>query len=217
MSLLGLILPITIDNIAISSLSYDLAVESVYTVYTQFGIFIFSPIIINFISDDYKEKTIYFYHKLGYSPLSYYLTKVISLVILLIITTLSSSLLLSLIFANYSILLAVFLKLLAVSSLFAILSSLFAFIFNSFVKAFIANFIFWLIGNLLSAGGGFLEFFSYYDAANTNYKNFIDFLSDKGINIFSLLAKDYLYDFFILIISLILVFAFRKVWKKNGI
>lgn len=215
--LLGLVLPVTIDKVAYDKLSYSLAAESVYTVYTQFGIFIFSAIIINFISDDYKEKTIYFYKKLNFNPVIYYLEKVLLVISLLGITSLVSSLALSVLFKNFQLFAPVFLKTLAVLILFAIMSCFFAFVFDNFVKAFIVNFIFWLVGNLLSAGRGFWEYFCYYDAANTNYNIFISFLDGKDVGIGKLLLTDYAYDLVVLILCLILIFIFKKKWIKNGI
>lgn len=66
---LGYILLVTLDNVG--SVEYKQMVYSVYTVISQFGPLVFSPIIINNITEDYKNKNIVFYKASNYSPITY--------------------------------------------------------------------------------------------------------------------------------------------------
>lgn len=215
--ILGMVLLVTIDKVRVSYLTYKLTVESLYTVITQFGPIVFSPIIIYFISNDYKENLIYFYEKLNYSASKYFTNKILSLFVLFGITSLCASLLTSLYFNNFSLTIIVFLKIFSVIMLYVIIASFFAYFFDSFVKSFFTNFIFWIIGIIISASGGIAEAFAYYDAANTDYKDFIKFLDGEKINIIRQIMNSYIYNIVVFIACIMLVWILRERWKKNGI
>lgn len=56
MGILGLFLLVSLDGYKFAEISLGMLQYSIYTVYTQFGFFIFPVLAINFIAIDYKEK-----------------------------------------------------------------------------------------------------------------------------------------------------------------
>lgn len=51
--------------------------NSIYTVYTEFGMLIFPVLILQTFSGDYKNKNILFYKLMGYNWLRYFLEKLL--------------------------------------------------------------------------------------------------------------------------------------------
>lgn len=51
--------------------------NSIYTVYTEFGMLIFPVLVLQTFSSDYKNKNILFYKLLGYNWLHYFLGKLL--------------------------------------------------------------------------------------------------------------------------------------------
>ena len=82
---LGGLLMFSIDKVAIEEITQKLLTYSTYTVYTQFGLFFFSPFIINCITSDYKSKNILFYKFIRINAFLYFLQKLLFLFVLSII------------------------------------------------------------------------------------------------------------------------------------
>lgn len=214
---LGFALLVTIDGYSLAELSQNLVVESVYTVVTQFGPLVFSAITIYFISNDYKEKTIYFYQKLNYNPVKYYIAKISSLFILFALTLFLATSILALYFKNFSGFFIVFFKMFTVIMVEVMVACFFAFLFDNFVKAFFTNFLVWIIGIVISAKGGIFEYFAYYDAANRDYGQFIHYLKGMVPSIGQQFLSAISYNLLIFLTCTVLVALARKRWVKNGI
>ena len=70
---LGYVLLVSLDKISNPSLE-ELFI-SIYTVFTQFGMLIFSVLTIQTFATDYKEKNILFYKLMGITGLDFFLKK----------------------------------------------------------------------------------------------------------------------------------------------
>lgn len=215
--ILGYILLVTIDGV--ENPSFELMIESVYTVYTQFGILIFSVFIIMQYYVDYKEKTICFYRTLGYSASRYWLSKIG----MIIIATVSGSAIVSLIiciaYTRLVELHIVFFKIESVMIYYVLISSILGFIFDNFLTAFFVNIFLWISGIVLSSTSPFMKYFAYYDASNSNFKKFISCIKggyEKKELLYNI-VEGYLYNIIIFILCLLIVCCFSRRWIKNGI
>lgn len=216
---LGYILLGTVDDI--KNPSFELMVESVYTVYTQFGILIFSVFIIMQYYIDYKEKNICFYRTLGYSVGHYWLSKIGMLIIATILGSAIVSLIICVAYTRLVELHIVFFKIESVMIYYVLISSILGFVFDNFLTAFFVNIFLWISGIVLSSAStsSFMQYFAYYDASNTNSKKFIFCIEGKyeKIELLYNILEGYLYDAIIFILCLLLVFCLSRRWIKNGI
>lgn len=215
--ILGLILLTTIDGVSV--ITFQNLFESVYTVFTQFGPLIFSALIISIFYIDYKEKNIFFYYKLGLSPLKYYISK---LSMLMIVSCLSSCLVSLLICYNdFSCInfLIVFLKIESVIIYYIVVMSTIAFIVPNFMIAFFINFVLWIIGIIISTMGHFFKYFAYFDASNEDYKFLMKYIDNKVsfANLMIQITHNYIFVFLVFIICFIIIFLSSKRWFLNGI
>lgn len=72
---LGYILLASLDKITNPTIAE--LYNSIYTVYTEFGMLIFPVLIIQTFSRDYKNKNILFYKVMGYNWFQYFIEKLI--------------------------------------------------------------------------------------------------------------------------------------------
>ena len=215
--LLGLILLVTIDKVEV--IIFHNLFESVYTVFTQFGSLLFSAIIITQFYIDYKEKNVYFYSKLGLSPLKYYISKVLMIVVISIFSTGLVSFLVCIRGASLMEFMVVFLKIECVMIYYILVVSAISFVIPNFLVAFFVNFALWIIGIITSSIGSVFEYCAFFDASNNDYKVLMEFIDDKvSIDSFALqIASDYAFIFVVFIICMCVVCLFRKRWYINGI
>lgn len=192
---------------------------SVYTVYTQFGPLLFSSIFIIQFYVDYKEKNIIFYKSLNKDALSYFVSKLTTLIIGTLIGTLVSSLLICLPYSEYKLLPVVFLQIQSVMIFYCVTISVLGFIFSNFLLAFFSNFFIWILGIIISNFGELFRYFAFYDASTYNYKLFVNFIDKKTtINLLlTNIGKNYMFNLVLCVFSLLIVKIFQKRWIKNGI
>ncbi|WP_058486656.1 ABC transporter permease [Defluviitalea phaphyphila] len=214
---LGYVLLVVLDEV--TKVTFQNFVESVYTVYTQLGIFIFSPIIIKQIYTDYKEKNIMFYKALNYNTSRYYISKVFMVIMGTIMGSIIATLLICVPFGKFNLFFIVFLKIEAVMIFYSILMTFLGFIFSNFIVAFCVSIAAWIIGMQISAISKNLRFFAYYDAINLDYQEFIKFLKNKLAfqSIFINIGENYLFNIIILIICIALVNILKRKWISNGV
>jgi len=214
--ILGYFLLVTIDHMEVSSIS--LLFESTYTVFTQFGMLIFSPLIIYQFSSDYKEKTILFYKAAGFNSLKYFLCKILTLIISFTASILIVSFLVCSLFADFSIIHIMISYFETVVICYIIEIGIWAFLFKNFVISFFVNFTTWIVLIVLSSLGGIMSYASYYDASSPLYDNLTKYLDHKPCaNVLSYCGKSILYDICIFTLSLIVVLIFSRKWEKNGV
>lgn len=215
--ILGLILLTTIDGISV--ITFQNLFESVYTVFTQFGSLLFSALIISMFYIDYKEKNIFFYYKLGLSPLKYYISKILMLIA---ISFFSSSLVSFLICCNnfsFTNFIIVFLKIECVVIYYIIIMSTIAFIVPNFMMAFFINFVLWIVGIIISTIGHFFEYFAYFDASNKDYKFLMKYVDNRVDfnDVIIQIMHNYIFVILVFVICFIIIFLCRKRWFSNGV
>jgi putative peptide transport system permease protein len=211
---LGYILLVGIDKIV-----HPTAEEfyfSTYTVFTQFGPIIFSVIVLYFYISDYNGKNILFYKLLGYKALRYYLEKQGILVLWLLVPTIIMSLLISLVYNDYSKLVPMFLCYAFVLVYIVLIASIWGFLFKNLILSFCVNLSLWLISIVASSYATVIGILAYFDASNSFYENVENYLSGS---LFSsdMIINPLLYDVGLFVVVAVVVFLFRRRWQKNGI
>lgn len=214
---LGYILLVSIDGIKNSS--FEQFFESVYTVYTQFGVLIFSVFIIMQFYIDYKEKNIYFYRKLGHTSIHYFLSKIGMIFIATIMGNLIVSFIMCISYSCLDKLSIVFFKIESVMIYYVLVASTLGFIFKNFLTAFFVNIFLWILGIVLSYISSLTKYFAYYDASNSNYKKFISCLEGKygNIELLQNIGNGYLYDGILFLLCLLIICCLSRRWMKNGV
>lgn len=211
---LGFILVVSLDKIPRPTIEQLLF--STYTVYTQFGMLIFSVLVMYQITVDYKEKNILFYKLCGYNWLKYFLIKLGIALFWLSVATVISLLVVSLIYGDFSYVLPMLFYFESVLIYEVLVTSLWGFLFKNLIVGFVANLLFWLVSIVASTGNKFFALLSYYDASNDMYQRVEKYFDTKG-NVSLPIGNNCLYLLGVFIIILILVGIFRKRWVRNGI
>lgn len=214
---LGYILLVALDKVEI--VTATLLEESVYTVYTQFGLFLFSPFFINIITEDYKDKNIVFYKILGYNQLTYFLQKLLFISICSVLGSLLSSCLVFGLHGYYAMIPIFFAKILAVMLFFSTLCLFFSFVLGKFLVTFFTIIILWISGIFVSQISPPMNYFAYYDAVSYDYKDFFHFLRGKILleEFMPNLWKNFIFDSATLVLFLFLLILLKRSWIKNGI
>lgn len=215
--ILGYILLVTIDKV--QDVTFQDMFESVYTVYTQFGTLLFSALIIMQFYIDYKEKNIFFYKSLGFSELKYFLSKINMIFVATLIGSIISSSIICIPYTKFELLPLVFLKIESVMIYYTIVISTLGFVFSNFLLAFFVNIFLWIMGIVVSAISPIMEYFAYYDASTSDFQYLMSYLDGKLsiIELMQHIGGNYLYDFVILLVCLIIVRCLHRRWIKNGI
>ncbi len=213
---LGYILLVALDKVSVVTAS--VLAESVYTVYTQFGLFFFAPLFIYTVSGDYKDKTIAFYRTLKYIPLTYFIQKLLFIFICSVIGALISSVLVYAPYGDCTVLPFFFLKVLSVITFFGIATLFLAFMSGKFIVAFFTAVILWITGIIISQAAAPLRYFAYYDAVAQDYETFIHFLRGElpAHNIALHITHNVIFNTAVLTVSLLAVSLCKKQWIKNG-
>lgn len=210
---LGYILLISIDkieNVTIQQLFF-----SVYTVFTQLGMMIFSIIIIYFINSDYKEKNILFYKILGVNAKSYFLSKVIILILWYSISIILISTIVCFFYKNFSYLF-IMINYLENSIIYIILIvSMFSFLFKNMLVVFCTNFFVWIMSIVTLTVFPNFKYIAYFDASNEVY-NILEKYLEVGKTNWSTINL-LLYNLIIFIIVFLVITIFSKRWTKNGV
>ena len=212
---LGYVLLVTLDNCV--HVNAKLLIESVYSVYTQFGMLMLSPLFIYQIYIDYKEKNILFYKYHNYNAVTYFLSKVLSQLVVLLIGTFFSSLTTCIIANDFRFLFVQFAKCSMVMLFYLFIASFCAFIVNSYIFSFFINLAIWLIGIIVSSLTKGLRYLAYYDSSGKNFKGYILYINGKTKLYSNIFIKDLTFDLVVVVIIVVLIFALRKRWIKNGI
>lgn len=172
--ILGYILLVTIDGY--ESVSYAQLLESVYTVYTQFGTLLFSAFIIMQFYIDNKEKNVLFYKALNYSAVRYFTEKILAMIISSAIGTLFGVLLISIVYQSWDLTIVMFVKIECVIIYYIEIASVISFVVGGYIAAFATNFFIWIVGIVVSPISTWTSLFAYYDASTSDYKKCISFL-----------------------------------------
>ena len=173
--------------------------ESVYTVFTQFGLLFFSPIVIYTFSNDYKEQNILFYKMSGCSSVKYFINKLSALAI-------------------YSLTVIMILYLSCVTLFYLTVSSIWAYICKNFMTGFFVNLVIWLFTIVVAQSNKRLYMVAFYDSSSKVHKTFINLLNDsRYVKLMPLCVESIIYDVIVVGIALLIAELFKNRWKKNGI
>ncbi len=137
----------TVDNL--ERITYNDFIHSAYTVYTQFGFFIFTVITFATFMLDYKEKNILFYKNMGINMYKWYVNK---LLILMLWITLSNTVCLtivSIIYKSFGDFIVIFLYFQNVVTYIVLISTILAFLFKNILTAFVVNLFLWIFGIIM--------------------------------------------------------------------
>ena len=215
-NILGYVLLITIDHVQVQSIY--LLFESTYTVFTQFGMLIYSPLVISLFANDYKEKNILFYKSAGCSAVQYFANRVLVLIIGFLGAITLVTVVVAAIFRDFSILHIMLSYYWLVTICFIFEISLWAFLFKSFIFSFFVNFTLWIVLTVISSIGGVFQYAAYYDASSPLYENLVQFLRSQPCeSVMSLCLQSGFYDICVIVVVFVMVIIFKRRWNRNGI
>lgn len=189
---------------------------SIYTVYTEFGMLIFPVLMLQTFSNDYKNKNILFYKLIGYDWLRYFGTKVLLNFCMISIPTVVGTLLISMIYGNFSYLLVMIFYFESVLCFQVLLECMWGFLFKNMIVAYVVNFAYWLFSIVFATASANLSFLARYDAANAVYKDLSNYFvtqSNQYLNI----GGNCLYTMGVVVVVMFVIFINRRRWEKNGI
>lgn len=214
--ILGLFLLISLDGYKFQEVSLGLLQYSIYTVYTQFGFFIFPVLAIYSITIDYKEKNIAFYRALGFEGYSYFLYKAGTLLIFITIGNIATALISSCVYGDFSNMLFFLIKLENVSVYITLSSMLYAYIFKNMMVAYCFNFAFWVMSIVLYSMIDLFKIFCFYDASLERHSSIqIVFESKKFMHVS--VVNEIFYNIIALVLIIFIVYVFKKRWEENGV
>ena len=211
---LGYILLASLDKIAHPAI--EELFNSIFTVYTEFGMLIFPVLTIQLFSNDYKNKNILFYKLCGYDWLKFFFSKAIVSLLFLGTATYLGIIIVSALYGNFSyagIMLFYFTSVLVYE---VFLTCLWGFLFKNMIAGYVVNFAYWLCSLMASSASDKLVWFAYYDAAHKTYKDFMEYLKSQDSSYLSI-GGNLVYSIGVIAVVLAIVFVFRKRWERNGI
>lgn len=213
---LGFFLLVSLDGYAFREVTRGVLQYSIYTVYTQFGFFIFPVLAIYLITLDYKEKNVVFYRLIGLNGCTYFLYKAITLLIYVTVGNILTSIIVSIIYKDFSNVILFFMKLENVSVFIIIISLMYAYLFKNMMSAYCVNFALWVASIVLYSVGDFFKYLCFYDASLERHTSFQKIL-EKGVFMHGSVMDEMIYNIVIFIMVLFVVFISKKRWIKNGI
>lgn len=208
---LGIILPIGLDHV--KHLSMEEYIFSIYTVYCQFGMMLFSFVVAYMLNNDYINKNMVFYFEYKVNLITHMLYKGIvffveNIMILLVLFGLSilyfgmSKLFLILLFLTILVLFQHYLVVNIVS------------IFTKNILSVVGiSFFLWLGSIVMISFGGILKYLNVFDASNVNYDLFDKLL----INKINYLPDHFWYSIIIEFLVLISIFVMCLLIRTNKI
>ena len=212
--MLGYVLLVSLDKISNPSLE-ELFI-SIYTVFTQFGMLIFSVLTIQTFATDYKAKNILFYKLMGYNWLRFFLEKVGVLLFWMSVMTLSGICLISILYQDFSLTIVTMFYFESALIYEILLASMWGFLLKSVIGAYVSNFAFWIIAMIASIANHKLSFLARYDASNPIFLRFNQYYNTGNTEYLDIIGN-VIYTIILSGVILGIVCAFRKRWEKNGI
>ncbi|SES98303.1 hypothetical protein [[Clostridium] polysaccharolyticum] len=211
---LGYILLASLDKITHPAI--EELFNSIFTVYTEFGMLIFPVLTIQMFSNDYKNKNILFYKLLGYGWLQFFVSKAVVSLLFLGAATYIGILAVSIIYGKFSYMGIMMFYFTGVLIYQVFLTSLWGFLFKNIIAAYVVNFAYWLFTIVASTATDKLDWFAYYDASNKVYQNFMEYLKCNDRSYLQI-SGSLIYSAGLIASVLVIVFVFRKRWGRNGI
>ena len=211
---LGYVLLVSLDKISNPSLE-ELFI-SIYTVFTQFGMLIFSVLTIQTFATDYKAKNILFYKLMGYNWLRFFLEKVGVLLFWMSVMTLSGLCLISILYQDFSLTIVTMFYFESALIYEILLASMWGFLLKSVIGSYVSNFAFWIIAMIASIANHKLSFLARYDASNPIFLRFNQYYNTGNTEYLDIIGN-VIYTIILSGVILGIVCAFRKRWEKNGI
>lgn len=208
---LGYVLLVSLDKISNPSLE-ELFI-SIYTVFTQFGMLIFSVLTIQTFATDYKAKNILFYKLMGYNWLRFFLEKVGVLLFWMSVMTLSGICLISILYQDFSLTIVTMFYFESALIYEILLASMWGFLLKSVIGSYVSNFAFWIIASIANHK---LSFLARYDASNPIFLRFNQYYNTGNTEYLDIIGN-VIYTIILSGVILGIVCAFRKRWEKNGI
>lgn len=190
--------------------------NSIYTVYTEFGMLIFPVLILLTFSNDYKNKNILFYKLMGYDWFKYFLSRMLINFICLSVPTVLGLSLIAIIYQDFFYLGVMILYFESVLSFQVLLECLWGFLFKSMMLGYMVNFAYWLLSIVFATASEKLSFFARYDAANKVYINLGKYFNTHNTNYLNI-GGNALYTVAVFVVVLCLIYLGRRKWEKNGI
>ena len=211
---LGYILLASLDKITHPSI--EELYNSIFTVYTEFGMLIFPVLTIQLFSNDYKNKNILFYKLLGYGWLKFFLSKAIVSLVFLGVPTYLGIVIVSIVYQKFVYVGVMLFYFTCVLVYEVFLTCLWGFLLKNMMAGYVVNFVYWPFSLIMSSINSKLFYLAYYDAANRTYKNFMEYLKNQNSSYLSI-GEDLVYSVGVITVVLAIVFVFRKRWERNGI
>ena len=211
---LGYILLASLDKITHPTIGE--LFNSIFTVYTEFGMLIFPVLTIQMFSNDYKNKNILFYKLLGYNWFQFFISKVAVILLFLGVATYIGIFVVSVIYGNFSYMGIMIFYFTSVLIFEVFVTCLWGFLFKSIITGYVVNFAFWLFSIVVSTASDKLDCFAYYDASNKVYRNLMEYLKCNDSSYIQV-GQNLIYSVGLIVSVLVIVFVFRKRWERNGI
>lgn len=212
--LLGYILLASLDKITNPTITE--LYNSIYTVYTEFGMLIFPVLIIQTFSNDYKNRNILFYKVMGYNWFRYFIEKVILNFLFISIPTILALLVVSIIYMDFSYLSVMIAYFESVLCFQVLLECLWGFLFKNMMVGYMVNFGYWLFSIVFATANANLSFFARYDAANSTYLKLGKYFN-TGNTEYLTIGENICYSIVVFLVVVCIVYGYRRRWEKNGI
>lgn len=211
---LGYILLASLDKITHPSI--EELYNSIFTVYTEFGMLIFPVLTIQLFSNDYKNKNILFYKLFDYGWLRFFLSKAIVSLVFLGAPTYLGIIIVSITYGKFTHIGVMLFYFTCVLVYEVFLTCLWGFLFKNMMAGYVVNFVYWLLSLIMSSINNKLFYLAYYDAANKTYKNLMEYLKNQDSSYLSIWGN-LIYSIGVITVVLAIVSVFRKRWERNGI
>lgn len=195
--------------------------QGAYTFYGQFGPLILGAFAMHYITSDYANKNILFYRRLGFSSLTYFLTKTMTLVVFFTAANAAVSLVLCAVYGDFSPWLVMFLQTTALLVTYFSLFCAISLVIGKFVVSYFAYLVWWLVvSTAINYGLDWTQWLQYFDANAhlnqtmlTNMANASTFASEQ----MGLIGSAAAYAVVVFAIGALVAVVVKKRWLQNGI
>jgi hypothetical protein len=195
--------------------------QGAYTFYGQFGPLVLGAFAMHYITSDYANKNILFYRRLGFSSLTYYLTKTLTLIAFFAVANAVVSLAVCAAYGDFSPWLVMLLQTTALLITYFSLFCAVAIAIGKFVASYFAYLVWWLVvSTTINYGLAWTQWLQYFDANAhlnqamlANMANASTFASEQ----MGLLGGAMAYAAAVFAIGALFSLVVKKRWLQNGI
>lgn len=191
-----------------------------YVIFTQFGLFILSALMVAYVCTDFNEHSILFYRSLGFSSARYHVAKTLTMVLFFTAGTIVGLTATCAVFGDFRPWLVMFLHYEAVVVTYFSLYALVACLLPTFIQAYFVIISYSIVAILVAVANPALRVFQFFDQNGFVYLDLQENITDLSTFVSNELPNLPICLGFaaaMLLLAVLVSYACKKRWLQNGI